>query len=293
MRIIVPFLITVLLAALMTQARADSLTLPGVVSDSKTHAPIAGAIVSVVGGLAVHDEITDSGGSFILTLSSTVKPGQIVRLRVEMDGYETRDENVPVGGTLPRQISLIPKGRKRQPFPQSPPTFSEAHDKFNISAGSISTTLNDGQSMCLIHLGPGGVCTIKAYVEKGKFSVDATLFSNTPGDFAGAGSVTVEKNVLHKNIPEWDRCFDSTAMEVVDQNLVPMFQVIYTTPIDILIYGMFRGNGGWAAALTPAGMRALAPPNSSTAVPQDYHLKRIFKYPSRTSHCKEIESSTQ
>jgi tetratricopeptide (TPR) repeat protein len=60
----------------------------------------------VVGGLAAHDEVTDSKGNFILTLSRTVKPGQIIRLIVDKDGYDTYDEQVSAAGSLPLHIAI-------------------------------------------------------------------------------------------------------------------------------------------------------------------------------------------
>jgi hypothetical protein len=104
-------------AAVPAQISPAALSLPGVVTDLKTRGPVVGARVSLAGGLAAHDEITDSKGNFVLSLSSGVIPGQIVRLRVDKDGYEPYDENVPVGGTLPRMVSLVLKGAKSPQLP--------------------------------------------------------------------------------------------------------------------------------------------------------------------------------
>lgn len=188
----------------------------------------------------------------------------------------------------PRRIAQVATS-----LPLIPPMFSEVHDTFTVSAGSIRKTLVNGDSFCIIKL--GDVCAIKAYVENRKFLVDAILFGDAVGKFAGDGTgyVTVQKNVLHNQIPEWDRCFNSTSMEVVDQNLVPMLQVIYTTPGAVLIYGLFRGsNDGYVLGFTHHGMHVYSP-EQARDVPEGYKLERIFKYPSRRSHCDEMEASAQ
>ncbi len=110
----------VLLAALSSvawsaQVREESLTLSGVVEDSKTHEPIADAKVSLPGIQAVHEDYTDSGGVFTLELSSGIKPGMIVRLRVEKDGYQTYEEKMSVAVSLARRIPLTAKARKTLP----------------------------------------------------------------------------------------------------------------------------------------------------------------------------------
>src|SRR5258707_736460 len=112
MKTSIPILAIALILSARAQVQEVSVTMSGIVTDSKTRIPVAGARVSIVGALAAHDEFTDSGGIFILPLSSGVKPGQIARLIVERDGYKPHDENVAVAGALPRQILLIPKPRK-------------------------------------------------------------------------------------------------------------------------------------------------------------------------------------
>lgn len=108
MKVGIYLLIILALAAPQASALPDVLTLSGVVTDASSHAPIALATVSVVGGRAVQDEVTDSHGVFVLTLVESVRPGDIVRLRIQVTDYETYDENVVVsaGGKLPNPISL-------------------------------------------------------------------------------------------------------------------------------------------------------------------------------------------
>jgi len=51
-----------------------------------------------------------------------------------------------------------------------------------------------------------------------------------------------------------------------------------------VIYGLFQGNG-WILSLSPRGMRLL---DQNAVITKDlYDVKRIFKYPSRTSGCAE------
>jgi hypothetical protein len=177
-----------------------------------------------------------------------------------------------------------PKGHETEQqdfFPPSEPMFSEAKDRFNIVAGGISTTLGNGQLNYLVGSPAGS--PIKEYVENNKFFVDAILFQSP-----GFGSVELKKNVLHKNIPDWDRCFNATTLEVVDDKLTPVFQMIYTTPNDIVINGIFRLQDT-AFIFSPKGFSSQSADQPITAL--EYSVKRIFKYPTRTYHCKTLEVS--
>jgi hypothetical protein len=159
--------------------------------------------------------------------------------------------------------------------------FSEAKDRFNIVAGGISTTLGNGQSNYLVGSPAGS--PIKEYVENNKFFVDAILFQAP-----GFGSVELKRNILHKNIPDWDRCFNATTLEVVDDKLTPVFQMIYTTPNDIVINGIFRLHEN-VFIFSPKGFSSQSADQPITNV--EYSVKRIFKYPTRTYYCKTLEIS--
>ena len=148
MNSIILALVIVANAASAAQVGQAVLTLPGVVTDSRTGAPVAGARVGLVGEQAAQDEWTDAKGNFILTLSSTVKSGQIVRLRVDKEGFETYDENVPVGGALPRQVHLVPakdpkKVGKSGPLGVSPKGKSPSPAPLTVAASHVWAMTKD------------------------------------------------------------------------------------------------------------------------------------------------------
>jgi hypothetical protein len=99
-----------LFAVIGAQGRASDLSLSGVVTDGKNRSPVPQANVSVVGGMAVRDDVTDVDGVFLLPLAKDVKAGDAIRLRVRKSGYKTYDEyvSVPAEGRLAKPISLQP-----------------------------------------------------------------------------------------------------------------------------------------------------------------------------------------
>jgi len=162
-----------------------------------------------------------------------------------------------------------------QPSVNGQPVFSDAPE-YNITTGKLTGTFGEHQdSMCAFGT-TQGKCPIRAVREKGALKIFATLYSAP-----GYGDVTLEGNVLHKKIAEWDRCFDDTSMEVVDENKEPVFQMIYTTPTDIVIRGIFRDHGETFVATSD--LTGFYPPGFP--VPQFQPLKALFKYPSMKSHC--------
>jgi hypothetical protein len=92
------------------QVGGEKHQLSGFITDGRSRKPIPQVHVSVDGGLAVHDDITDTNGYFRLELTDNVRDGAIVRLKIAKSGYVTYDESVAVpSGPLPVQITLEPE----------------------------------------------------------------------------------------------------------------------------------------------------------------------------------------
>lgn len=85
----------------------------GVVSDMKTRAPIASAKVSIAGGLATHDAMSDVNGTFILEFPANQKCGKTVELRVSKSGYKSTEKLESLSSVIPVQILLQPTTRAR------------------------------------------------------------------------------------------------------------------------------------------------------------------------------------
>lgn len=96
---------------------------------------------------------------------------------------------------------------------------------------------------------------ITAYVQDGVFYVDATIM-----DLSGHKVVQIKKNKVEVMPAGWDMNFSANAVEVVDANQHPIFQMIRRRANVIQIAGLFVGKGGTMFDARPA--------------------KTLFKYPS-------------
>lgn len=83
------------------------LTMSGIVTDNKSHRPVEGATVTVVGNKANSDS-TDRDGTFILQFSPDTNEGEVVRIRVEKTGYAVYEINKPASSAIPLQVFLEP-----------------------------------------------------------------------------------------------------------------------------------------------------------------------------------------
>ena len=88
-------------------------------TDNKSHLPIEGATVTVVGNKA-NPEQTDGEGGFILHFYAGTHEGDVVRVHVEKIGYKVYEVNKAIRSTIALQIPLEPvaqqsKGRSSSP----------------------------------------------------------------------------------------------------------------------------------------------------------------------------------
>jgi hypothetical protein len=100
-----------------------TLHLRGTVSNATTRRPVSGARVSVAGGRAMHDDETDNTGSFDVPLRQ-VAAGELIRVRVEKEGYEIYDQGVVASEAKPLQVFLNPKLKSKQAVPAPSVTVS-------------------------------------------------------------------------------------------------------------------------------------------------------------------------
>jgi hypothetical protein len=109
---------------------------------------------------------------------------------------------------------------------------------------------------------------VKAILRNGKVLITAHIFAGPRGQPA-----EIEENTFKLVDPSWDRNYDETAFEIVNENNNPVLQVIYKTQHDVAVYGIFKGSARDVFYVTPNGMFI----NSLSPI----QLKRLFKYPSR------------
>jgi hypothetical protein len=150
------------------------------------------------------------------------------------------------------------------------PTFNHKHTKLNFSLGRGITC---GYSIEQLRQQPnepfhlGGHVPIKVYVEKDKLYADVEIFSET-----GMHPIKISKNRISGLPHDWDMNKNEKALEVVDRNSNPVYQLIYKNDGHIILNGIFPFPGGLVVA-DESGMVM------NPALPYTIQLNRIFKYP--------------
>jgi hypothetical protein len=164
------------------------------------------------------------------------------------------------------------------PPPAKQPTFKEAPGDFVvIVAGTPHTISQLSTRESPTSVAPfGDSRAIKAYVEDGRLYVDALLYyaQDKP-------PLQLIHNELKGRPSKWDRNFDNSAIEIVDENLVPRFQLIYKDARTILLRGVFQFPSG--AVVFEDRARFFVGSLENTV-----GIVRIFKYPSRLHQGAEL-----
>ena len=157
------------------------------------------------------------------------------------------------------------------------PTFIDPSQQISISLGengaSYEYTWSDFQSKTAdgeevaVPFSQFGI-TFYAYVSNDRISVNASLYGSQENPL-----VQISSNSLVSLPSNWDDYHYNVALEIVDNNQDPVFQLIYETPFHLVINGIFPTNNGILYA-TDLGLRNNAVPISN------FHLNSIFRYPS-------------
>ncbi|SRR6266481_2578168 len=138
----------------------------------------------------------------------------------------------------------------------------------NSSLGQYEEELRKGPTMMKL----GGLTSISMYMRNGVFCVDSKVFG-------GFGIPLIE--VICNRVtapPGWDTNYADKAVEVVDQNRVPMFQMIFESDKKVRVNGVFPGENSEIFIETPQGTTRLkVDPKNQT--PIEVALKPLFKYP--------------
>jgi len=121
---------------------------------------------------------------------------------------------------------------------------------------------------------------VGGHVSNNRFFADVTIPDAFPfGPFKLSG------NKIDGHLPSaWQMNCDANAVEIVNNDFVPVYQVIYRRPNVIEIYGEFVvGNGVYV--LTRQGMEG----RRDFVDPAVLELKRIFKYPATSYPGQRVE----
>lgn len=158
--------------------------------------------------------------------------------------------------------------------PVKEPTFTEGVDEFKVTVGTTNYveylyTLQKKKMRFPVADIPAAL-----YVENDKFYLDIEIF-NDPDVFESP--VRLIHNKLMNKPKNWDWNKDDKALEVVNENMEPVFQFVFESPSHIVIYGKLR---------TPEKKIYISKENAiyidadSSPDREDFQLKPIFKYPS-------------
>ena len=152
------------------------------------------------------------------------------------------------------------------------PTFSEKVDTVRFSLGERGITV--GYKLSVLEKESkepfkfGNFSPVRLYIEDDRPFADVTIYgsSNLP-------PIEIKHNQLLNKPPNWDFNSNESALEVVNEHQIPIYQFYYKTISHIVINGIFPYPGGLILANETG---ATINPN----LPTTFKLKRIFRYPS-------------
>ena len=172
--------------------------------------------------------------------------------------------------------------------------FQEKIEHVVITVGGINIGLDHGnlsrdtskrqQHMFVF----GGSEPIVPYVENGRLFCDVEFFSKF-----GIPPIKLEHNILSGKPEGWDWNQNDRAIEVVNEKLVPVFQMYWKDDNHIVFNGVFPTMSGLLLCseghTEMLGDRAVKRLFPSGVIP--VNIKRIFKYPSYKFFGKVDENS--
>jgi hypothetical protein len=168
---------------------------------------------------------------------------------------------------------------------RGPLPFQETLERARIVVGNSVGIELPGQALTewnkYAPINLDGFKPLLMYISDGALYVDVVAYGGPRNP-----EVKVVKNQFSVGAFDGDRNFSSTAVEVVDHDLNPIFQIVRTRPDEITISGLFRFDGGVLVA-DKNGVGSV-PLN---AVPK-LQADRIFQYPS-AKHQGELRDSKQ
>jgi hypothetical protein len=179
-----------------------------------------------------------------------------------------------------------------------PPKLPEGCRFVSIVSGGGASTVpigaNDGQITVLssAQQQQNGtwkpVPVIAGHVHNDAFFADVAI----PGTFPfGAFKLSGAKIDGHLP-PTWDMNYDATAIEIVDQNEVPIYQIMYKRPEVIEIYGLFLvGDVAFSVTHRMAVSERIELGKGARFDASHLGLTKIFKYPSARYHGERAPES--
>lgn len=153
------------------------------------------------------------------------------------------------------------------------PMFSENTKDFTFSLGEGGISV--GYSKKVLekkHIKTGFVFNnyhpVELYIENDQLYADVKIYggSNFP-------PIEIIKNKLFNKPKGWDFNSNEKAMEIVNENRIPIYQFFYKKPSHIVMNGIFPYPGGFILANEKGAI-------GNPILPTTFKLKKLFKYPS-------------
>lgn len=181
------------------------------------------------------------------------------------------------------------QARAKQPQLQQP-TFRDSGEKIQITFGNNAFIFSRSnlESGITLPADFGGNLPLRLYSEDNKIYADVTVSGgrDTP-------VIVLEKNVFTVRPPNWDFNSSDKAFEVINQQRIPVFQLIFKTPSRIEINGVFPVEKGILFASNKGILLNNPVFEFPPMIREDkagYDVNRIFKYPS-WQHPGEYENA--
>ncbi len=153
---------------------------------------------------------------------------------------------------------------------------------FSFNSPELTVTFGGGQGVSATYTkkqleeakndslsGSGTRIPFKAYLDSGQLLIDADIFAGSDQP-----PIRIRRNVIHDLPYRWDGNFNSSALEIVSADTMPVFQLVFTSEDSMRVRGVFQVQGG-LVIVDESGV--------STAQKQRvlfYGTRPIFKYPS-------------
>jgi hypothetical protein len=178
----------------------------------------------------------------------------------------------PIEDRIANRLARLLRSEKgvNAPDGNDEPTFYEIEGPYTLLLGPYSFVIAENRTRKepMHVIGSGDVHILDAYIDKGKLYVDASLYGDPTHQV-----VKIEHNAFNAPPLNWDRNFDSSALEIVDGQNNPRFQLIYRDSHTALVKGIF---------IHPSGMMVVNDHGMFFNPTEPLSgLKRLFKYPSR------------
>jgi len=189
--------------------------------------------------------------------------GKTDKVEAKPEHHGTTDEALTkLGHAKPKEPAITP-GVAIHPemgFHESTAVFFFTLGENGISASATVAGLRMGQKPFV-----GFPITVFAKDTDNKIHYRISIWN-------GMSPVEVTDDEFSLHEPFWDRNFDKTTLEIVDEKQAPVLQVMWKTPTNLVINGIFRLQNGSVVIADSNGWRPMKLGDK---------IKPLFKYPSR------------